>query len=403
LNLSNTLNDFPNKQQNIFLVDNSKKILTHMDNKLNIDGVKNKENQYFEKDFSVTENEGCKSVLNIFYNQETSINNILKNSGNIKTNIIQQKNDDDINQLIYVRDKNIKNQKLKKTSNNINYNSDSNRNLILKRKKNKAQFDKTPNEISSFDLKMKGDASQIAFLNDSLSYQKYMLKKNSICLSKELYKDLVVDQKFNISKDYIKYYKYINNFYCNLSIHNEVDFFLKGKRDLIVKPKKMMLHHTSRSYIFPSKDPSVFSCQKISIIETNKLNNLMTFIKGYSKIVLISLIFIILWIYIAVFIKSIYQQYSDDFFKVCIMPIISIFLITFVFTTNFMLFITSSILYIRGKSYVNTAKNNIFVSLIFKTLVPSLALNHFDAIITYQKFVEWKIKIEKKKFELKEK
>lgn len=181
-------------------------------------------------------------------------------------------------------------------------------------------------------------------------------------------------------------------FYENsaLALTTETQIGFLGTKEVIEKPKKMILNIQTRSYTFPCKDSSIFNCQKITILPVSKFSDIGVFIKSSSKIFIVSAIYLVLWFYIAVFVESIYKQYGNNIFKICVMPLISMLFIKLVIVVNIMLLIATIVLYFKGKAFLNNAKNNVFVTVIFKALVPPLALNHYSAILTYQNFTKMK-------------
>ena len=151
-------------------------------------------------------------------------------------------------------------------------------------------------------------------------------------------------------------------------------------------PKKFVFIFDKRTFIFPIKDSSNITCQKIMISETDKLNDLLVFIKAFSKFFIILVLYLILWLYIAVFIQCIYQQYGKNIFKICVVPLIFMLFLKMVITVNVMIFISSLILYYKGSDYVNNTKSSFIIKIIFKVLVPPIALNHYSAITSYLAF-----------------
>jgi hypothetical protein len=72
------------------------------------------------------------------------------------------------------------------------------------------------------------------------------------------------------------------------------------------------------------------------------------------------------------------------------MPLISMLLIKLVIVVNIMLFITTIILYFKGKEFINNFKRKFYKKVIFKVLVPPLALCHYSGILDYQTLIRFK-------------
>lgn len=179
----------------------------------------------------------------------------------------------------------------------------------------------------------------------------------------------------------------------SLTISSEVDIFIQGKKEIIESPKKFIAKYYSRSFIFPTKYSSIFSCNSISFIEPSNFDDIKSIIKGNIKIIIILIIYLILWIYIAVFVQVIYVKYGKNIIEICVMPLVSMLFTKLVIVVNIMILIATAILYFKGKEFINSTKHNMFMRIIFTTLVPPIALNHFSAILTYQSFAKLKKRI----------
>jgi len=219
------------------------------------------------------------------------------------------------------------------------------------------------------------------------SYRKFVItnpkkKENMQQLAENKYgqHETSINKKSQIVKN-----RYENS---HLEISAEKQISLLGTKEVIENPKKMPLNIQTRSFTFPCKDSSIFFCQKITILPVSKFNDIVNLIKSSAKIILIFAIYLNLWFYIAVFVESIYKQYGNNVFKICVMPLISMLFIKLVIVINIMLLIATTILYFYGKTFLNKGKNNLFAIIIFKALVPPMALNHFSAILNYQSFMK---------------
>jgi len=182
-------------------------------------------------------------------------------------------------------------------------------------------------------------------------------------------------------------YKYFKSNYIYtdkfLKMSNLINLSLIGKKELINEKYKMIINIKERGFTFPTKDIKIFTCLKISITPGNVYTFHINLIKTYLKITLISIIYLVIWVYIAIFVESIYKKYGDNIFNICVMPLISMLLVNLLIIKNIMLFISSIILSFFGKQYVNNTKSNILMIVIFKALVSPIALNHYLAILTY--------------------
>lgn len=185
----------------------------------------------------------------------------------------------------------------------------------------------------------------------------------------------------NSSNDYENYY--------TLKIESFSESFLGEKETITqVKKKKMIANINKRTFIFPLRELSHISCFKVSITEISVINDFLHRLKSSAKIIIMFAFYLLLWYYIAVFIQSIYKQYGDNIFQICVMPLISMFFIKLVFVVNIMIFVTTLLLHYKGASIVNSSKKNIYWNVIFIALVPPAALNHYMAINYFIKISE---------------
>lgn len=173
-------------------------------------------------------------------------------------------------------------------------------------------------------------------------------------------------------------------FHLNFGIE-KFEIILVGKKVTVTKPKKnLILTIQKRPFNFPITNYTKISCESITIGECSFTENLNYKLKSNSKIIMVFIVFLFLWLYIAVFVKTIYQQYGNNVFKICVMPLILMLFVKFLLTDNLMIFISASILYFKGKQFVISKKSSYLLKILFKFLVSSPALTHFNAIMNYK-------------------
>lgn len=163
--------------------------------------------------------------------------------------------------------------------------------------------------------------------------------------------------------------------------------FLKGENSANVRKKNNQIFiFYKRKFSFALSISENFSCFSISIStqKEEKTYNIKYLIKLLLKILIVSAIYFILWLYIIVFIQSIYTQYGNRTFDICMIPLLSMLLIDPFFTSNIWLFATTFVLYLRGKIFLIKKKKNILDKIIISFLVPQLALNHYQAIVNFR-------------------
>lgn len=235
--------------------------------------------------------------------------------------------------------------------------------------------------IDPEQLKNKKDKKKInRFRLDNESFNKFEpIKNDSSSTSRQLMLD---ELERSQAMDQI----YIENKKLEKESFRE---FFKGKKEGITQlQKKMIISISNRTFVFPIRDSSCISCFKISITEISKINDFLLKFKSSLKIAIVFALYLFLWFYIAIFVQSIYKQYGNNIFKICVMPLISMLFIKLVFVVNLMFFLTNLVLYYKGNTFVNNSKKTPFSKIIFAALVPPPALNHYVAINYFIKILD---------------
>lgn len=163
------------------------------------------------------------------------------------------------------------------------------------------------------------------------------------------------------------------------------EVFLKGNNpDNEIKSKQMAVF-SNRMFSLFINNPDYLTCFSYSVITVeDKITNVIYFIKFLIKIAILSGAYFILWVYISVFIQSIYTQYGKRTFDICIVPLLSMLVIDPFFTSNILMFVTALILYFRGENFLIKKKKNLFDQIVFRGFVPPHAVNHFEAIYNFR-------------------
>jgi hypothetical protein len=190
---------------------------------------------------------------------------------------------------------------------------------------------------------------------------------------------------FNINKifDDAKSKKFVIDKLENINIIPNIKFENNKNTEIF----KTEIKIKSRNYLNITKYNDFITCMEISIIPkktyelTVELPSKMVY---YIKMALIMLICVVLWIYLLIFIQSIYKQYGQSFFKICVMPMVSVLCIKMLITANLMIFISTFLAYFFGKRIYIQNKLTIY-GLIYRALVPVIAINHHKSIIMYLK------------------
>lgn len=138
-----------------------------------------------------------------------------------------------------------------------------------------------------------------------------------------------------------------------------------------------------RKFTFPGKYNDI-SCSKLSITKNSVITLPKNTIKVYIKIIFILLIYIIISFYLMFFIQNISEKYGNSFIEVCILPFFINLAVKYIFTFNFMMLITSLILYNFGDYFLNNKKVPLYLLIVSKIFISPSVLNHYSAIKLYK-------------------
>jgi len=105
--------------------------------------------------------------------------------------------------------------------------------------------------------------------------------------------------------------------------------------------------------------------------------------KVFFKQFLVMIVFFVIWYYLLYFIQIVYQNYGQNFVKICIMPLVSMLFINLVITANIMLLIATIGMYYFGKQ-IYSIKQFSIKKIIFNALVPITASNHHQSILAFR-------------------
>lgn len=97
-------------------------------------------------------------------------------------------------------------------------------------------------------------------------------------------------------------------------------------------------------------------------------------------------IYTIISLYLAIFIQSIYAQYADNVFMLCIFPIISLLVIKLTITINIILFMSTVVMYVFGNKIYNNKKINL-CRIFYYCIVPIIAANHHNSILSFRQII----------------
>ena len=128
----------------------------------------------------------------------------------------------------------------------------------------------------------------------------------------------------------------------------------------------------------------------ILALEKNEMKNKTPFsdvIRKIIKYIIILGVYVFIWLYLLVIILSIYNSYGTNFFKICVMPLISMLFIQLVIVANALLFISSLLLYYYEEKVSSTNRKTPLI-IIFNLLVPPNASSLHQSISMYRKLID---------------
>jgi len=139
----------------------------------------------------------------------------------------------------------------------------------------------------------------------------------------------------------------------------------------------------NRNYIFPGNYKNI-SCSEVYIIKNKEISVPKHSKKVYLKIYLIFVIFFVILFYLMILIQNIQTKYGNNFLQLCVLPFFTTLLIKYLFKFNFMMLITSIILYYFGEYFINNKKVPLYIYYISKAFLSPVVMNHYYAIKLYQ-------------------
>jgi len=271
--------------------------------------------------------------------------------------------------------------------------------------------------ISSFNRKKNNNIKSNRLKDHNIHLSNYYegtnINKNNIskfqesmCISKKIYdheskfvgKNSSIDLLINSKKKLKKQTKFERNVISGNSIlENDIirknyeiveaeNFqYLNNNQESssVVRKKSIYTYAGERKFTFPGKFLNV-SCNHLYIIKNYEI-----LIPKHLKIVHVKIYFIfiiyfvILW-YLMILIQNIQTKYGHNFIQLCILPFFINLLVKYLFTFNFMMLITTLLLYYFGEYFINNKKVPLLIFGVSKVFISPIVMNHYYAIKLYQ-------------------
>jgi hypothetical protein len=213
------------------------------------------------------------------------------------------------------------------------------------------------------------------------SHQLYIGESNE-----ENYKSSHLHQHQGDEKIYIREQNMIF-YYCpkNMKIYDKQRQELSNRNKMIFKTRSPNFPEMSNENGGLKISCFQITVQNKEVYELKKSPS--TKLRNIIKLSIAFCILFVVWFYIAIFVMSIYKQYGNNLFKICIMPLISMIVIKLGVTQNIMIFIATVLLYFFGNKMNAISKVSIF-TIIWSILVPLMAQNHHKAILIFRKLMK---------------
>jgi len=173
-----------------------------------------------------------------------------------------------------------------------------------------------------------------------------------------------------------------------LDIINAANFqYLKNENNNLSETGKIIKYFYTgkRKFTFPGKFMNI-SCSEVFIIKNPEMLIPKYYKKDYLKIYLIFIIYVVIFFYLMILIQNIQTKYGNKFIEICVLPFFTTLLVKFMFTFNFMMLITSFLLYYFGDHFVNKKKLPLHLFIVSKVFISPVVMNHYYAIKLYQHF-----------------
>jgi hypothetical protein len=171
---------------------------------------------------------------------------------------------------------------------------------------------------------------------------------------------------------------------CNqFTIHREINTYILHNPSIKFTKKNYQFEFSERKYYFYQQISAMCSYLIIIPNQHSKIKNLMLIIRVWTKELLTLMLIGITWYYISVFCLSIYQQYGNNFVKISVMPLFSIFVMQWVIIANLM----SLIAFLLMKNRILFLKNKL-LSLVYLAFVPPLSERQYKLIQQFKNIAQ---------------
>jgi len=332
-----------------------------------------KENHKLLKGYQFKINKGLKIIRTIILLSYSTFNKNNKNKQFPKQqNLIKQNYLNNLN----LDEKLTQKRKIKNRKNN-NFKSENHK-IFLNRKsealiKDNYIINKTPfNNLSRNCNSLKNNPNDISSSRGLFIFKKLEDNNMRILTNKP--------KKFEILKIKERNDECKNFIFIRASNYN----FLSNKKSSIKASKiKKYFSSAERKFTFPGKYDDI-SCIKISITKAPSITLPKNTIKVYLKIFFILFIYFVISLYLMFFIQNISEKYGNSVIQVCILTFFINLALKYIFTFNFMMLITTIILYNFGDYFLNNKKVPLYLLIVSKIFISPSVLNHYSAIKLYK-------------------
>ena len=127
-----------------------------------------------------------------------------------------------------------------------------------------------------------------------------------------------------------------------------------------------------------------FFIKIINLKSRNRFNfaNFLINLRIFTKIVTILVLYVYFIFNIGSFVQTIHANYGDGFYKICVVPLVSMLFVDIFITTNIMLLIATLMMFFYGNE-IYGKRNFGIIAMIFQALVPIDAQNEHRSIVGF--------------------
>lgn len=173
-----------------------------------------------------------------------------------------------------------------------------------------------------------------------------------------------------------------------LRIQSKITINLLSDKNTIKKTYYNKVDMGVRQFTFPLEDPHI-QCFYISFSKKffSFQNNKINWLRGEIKFIILLALMLVLWLYMLIFIVSIFSNYEENFYKIVVAPMIAIMFTKFIVTMNINILIATFFMHNLGLKFYTNKKKSI-LGIIFNIFVSPIAASLHQSILNFRLICE---------------